>query len=420
LTGRSARAPGTARSTALRQSMRELLEQSGLSQAMRCAAIVELIEDGVDVNVMVKTPTHDFRTSALFEAAVNGELDVVQLLLARGADVNRQYGKPGFTALYNAALYGYVSVVRALLQGGASIVLTTSDGLTPLYAAAQEGEIECVDALLQAKGMTVELANQALPPPIGSHTALHAAAQNGHDEVVRLLLAYGVDVDPIAGVKKNTPLMCCLYMAARAQTHNTGMDTRYFRCVQHLLKAGANLDKRDALGRRALDWAPADWAQPLCEYVARVEDTGRRREFRFSTPSEAKDARGRTEDDLKKAIVTKMQTLSAARRAEQEEAQRSERQKQQIRQALRGDRLPSESLAEVLQALARAPRAAKREPEREEQQPDDSSEQTRTLPHTVTFAAPVPPIQSSRQQFCAHLCDSLADCTRSFWADLFR
>ena len=37
LTGRSARAPGTARSTALRQSMRELLEQSGLSQAMRCS-----------------------------------------------------------------------------------------------------------------------------------------------------------------------------------------------------------------------------------------------------------------------------------------------------------------------------------------------------------------------------------------------
>ena len=307
------------------------------------------------MNVMVKTPTHDFRTSALFEAAVNGELDVVQLLLARGAGDESPVWE---TRVHRLVQCGTVRVRERGKGAPARRSVHRPYHVrwpdTPLCRSA-EGEIECVDALLQAKGMTVELANQALPPPIGSHTALHAAAQNGHDEVVRLLLAYGVDVDPIAGVKKNTPLMCCLYMAARAQTHNTGMDTRYFRCVQHLLKAGANLDKRDALGRRALDWAPADWAQPLCEYVARVEDTGRRREFRFSGPSEAEDARGRTEDDLKKAIVTKMQTLSAARRAEQEEAQRSERQKQQIRQALRGDRLPSESLAEVLQALARAP-----------------------------------------------------------------
>ena len=185
-------------------------------------ALQKMIEGGVDVNSMVKIPSHDFRTSALFEAAINGEYAVVQLLLEKGATVDKTYGPACFTALYNASLYGYVEIVELLLRFNATPSVLTCDGLTPLYVASQEGQVECVDALLAAKAMSLELADQPLPPALGRHTALHAAAQNAHDEVVQRLLQYGVAVDPVAGEKETTPLMCCLYMAARLSSTIAG------------------------------------------------------------------------------------------------------------------------------------------------------------------------------------------------------
>ncbi|KAK3237557.1 hypothetical protein CYMTET_52372, partial [Cymbomonas tetramitiformis] len=62
------------------------------------------------------------------------------------------------TPLYAAASNGQKEVVEALLAKGAQVDLADKEGMTPLYRAAYNGHKEVVEALL-AKGAQVDLAN---------------------------------------------------------------------------------------------------------------------------------------------------------------------------------------------------------------------------------------------------------------------
>ena len=68
----------------------------------------------------------------LHDAAANGRLELVRILLSAGASINVQ-NRQGFTALHYAAFYGQAEVVRALLQCGANAQIQAGDGETPLH-----------------------------------------------------------------------------------------------------------------------------------------------------------------------------------------------------------------------------------------------------------------------------------------------
>jgi ankyrin repeat protein len=175
------------------------------------------------------------------------------------------------------ALNGHAAVARLLVEHcdagappGTSTGATrptpfaatpTADGLAPLYAACQGGHDGVVDVLLSAPSMTTELAERPIPVSLGGHTALHVACQGGHVECVYSLLdRMRVAIDPKTEGEGTTPLMLCLYLAARTP------GVRHLQCAQLLLKAGASLALRDANGRSALDMAPAEWRDPLLAY----------------------------------------------------------------------------------------------------------------------------------------------------------
>ncbi|MEN9704825.1 MAG: hypothetical protein RLZZ393_704 [Pseudomonadota bacterium] len=160
--------------------------------------------------------------------------DVVQLLLARGANANAQlklrprhrqvpydrYTDPmivwGTTPLLRAAKAGDLPVMKALLAHGALVNLANSQGVTPLMAAVGDGHIhdptrgrnrtedealECY-ALLKAAGADINArtilgyADADLKiRTAGDRTALHAAASRGWNRVVKQLLADGAQVD---------------------------------------------------------------------------------------------------------------------------------------------------------------------------------------------------------------------------------
>jgi len=102
-----------------------------------------------------------------------------------------------------------------------------------------------VDVLLSAPSMTTELAERPIPASLGGHTALHVACQGGHVECVYSLLdRMRVAIDPKTEGEGTTPLMLCLYLAARTP------GVRHLQCAQLLLKAGASLALRDANGRK--------------------------------------------------------------------------------------------------------------------------------------------------------------------------
>ena len=179
----------------------------------------------------------------------NGRLELVQALLARGADPNvrietsamimNYIGHPtkgafesyacgtgdlrGATPLWVAAFgangnigqifteYAHINhsnssaeIITALLDAGADMSLTTVDGTTPLMAAAglgpstytpteprglrSPGGEEAVRVLLDA-GADINQVNEA------DFTALHGAAFRGLNEIVELLVENGADID---------------------------------------------------------------------------------------------------------------------------------------------------------------------------------------------------------------------------------
>ena len=108
-------------------------------------------------------------------------------------------------ALYKAALDGHVEEVRRLLAKGVPVDSTIGDGETPLHGAARGGR-EAVARLLLAKGASVNAVsavkveydwNESVEYLYGGETPLHMAAGRGHEAVVRLLLDKGAVVDAV-------------------------------------------------------------------------------------------------------------------------------------------------------------------------------------------------------------------------------
>jgi ankyrin repeat protein len=116
-------------------------------------------------------------------------LSIVQMLLTKGADVNRE-DEDGETALYLASEEGHVSVVEILIDKGANIEhgRANDNGMTALTAASWEGHVPVVEILL-AKGAD---ANHQLD---NGWTALMVACSQGHAKAAKILLENGAKVD---------------------------------------------------------------------------------------------------------------------------------------------------------------------------------------------------------------------------------
>ena len=80
---------------------------------------------------------------------IAGHVDVVQRLLAAGADVSGE-GGGGATALHAASEAGAVDVVRALIAADAYIDRADDIGTSPLYATCQHGHFHVAEVLLEA------------------------------------------------------------------------------------------------------------------------------------------------------------------------------------------------------------------------------------------------------------------------------
>ena len=74
-------------------------------------------------------------STALYEAALKGDNQIVSLLVSRGANVNVRETTSGTTPLYAAAAFGREEVVETLLLWGADPNLTSKEGISPLHAA---------------------------------------------------------------------------------------------------------------------------------------------------------------------------------------------------------------------------------------------------------------------------------------------
>ena len=106
--------------------------------------IVELLlREGANVNA-----TDEWDQTALHHASSQGHPEVVKLLLAAGADVNAK-NLWDRTALHNASYNGDLNVVEMLLEKRAKVYATDEEGPTPLHLASEYGHLEIVKLLLK-------------------------------------------------------------------------------------------------------------------------------------------------------------------------------------------------------------------------------------------------------------------------------
>ena len=97
--------------------------------------------------------TDDEGRTAMHYAAINGNLQIIAILIKGGAKLDPKE-KLGNTPLHMAADRNQVEATKLLLDAGATVDAENKDGMTPLMVAANRGSIEIVQVLL-AKGASV-------------------------------------------------------------------------------------------------------------------------------------------------------------------------------------------------------------------------------------------------------------------------
>uniref|UniRef100_A0A670ZND9 Ankyrin repeat domain 17 n=1 Tax=Pseudonaja textilis TaxID=8673 RepID=A0A670ZND9_PSETE len=158
-----------------------------------------LLENGAGIN----THSNEFKESALTLACYKGHLEMVRFLLEAGADQEHKTDEM-HTALMEACMDGHVEVARLLLDSGAQVNMPADSFESPLTLAACGGHVELA-ALLIERGANLEEVNDE------GYTPLMEAAREGHEEMVALLLGQGANINAQTEETQETALTlaCC-------------------------------------------------------------------------------------------------------------------------------------------------------------------------------------------------------------------
>jgi ankyrin len=108
-------------------------------------------------------------------AATKGYIEIAELLIARGADVNATTNT-NKTPLFFASREGHSHMVALLLSHGADPLITTVEGFTPLGVAGEKGHEKIVELLSPTK-MTSKTASEKQFDK--NKYPIHYAVQNG-------------------------------------------------------------------------------------------------------------------------------------------------------------------------------------------------------------------------------------------------
>ena len=125
---------------------------------------------------------------------------------------DRAYIGDGRTALHQAAAIGNVNVLKLLMSHGAEVNAKNSSGETALHLAARFGHLEAAKYLVRAGAAVNEKTKFTRATP------LMAAAEMGHENIIRMLMVSGAERDAKDAFGKTAPQRfreyCSLYTSS--------------------------------------------------------------------------------------------------------------------------------------------------------------------------------------------------------------
>lgn len=225
------------------------LHQACLSEIKRLDLVQLMIEQGADVNGRNRNGF----TALQMAASRPGSEEILEFLLEKGALVD--ITNKGYTALGWAAIEGHISNVRCLKEYGKSDLEVGEYGGSQLMQCAYDGHLNAAVILLD-HGADIDLRDSE------QRTSLSWAIDQGHTKVAKLLIERKCEVEAKIVTEDLTPLM-----------HAVSKNNK--KVVKALVLRGIDLEVRNQHGNTALskaaDKGHTDVARVLIEGGAKVK-----------------------------------------------------------------------------------------------------------------------------------------------------
>ncbi|EQC31831.1 TKL protein kinase [Saprolegnia diclina VS20] len=215
--------------------------------------VIALVTAGADINL------RDARgATALMRALFGSHVPTAKLLLDAGANVNDDAW--GESPLFLACRLGLTSLVPQLVDLGADATALYHAGLTPLHIAIQEGHAEIVSMLLASPRGVVNQRDAR------GTTLLHLAVATGHVNVVDVFLNAGFDFDVTNydgdtpwGLAQNSRNAALISLLDDAIEHKEALleaaKHGAVDCVHMLLERPLSANVTDEVGCSLVHWA---------------------------------------------------------------------------------------------------------------------------------------------------------------------
>jgi ankyrin repeat protein len=267
-----------------------------------------LLSEGVDVDAKIESEKRESGWNPLHIAAYGGYTEIVTLLITSGANLDYK-DKDGYTPLHKTVWSGRMKEATILLDSGANPNVKDNWGRTPLHLAASRGKKQFVDLFIAKSGVDLNLliaASMGMDDIVkllinnrenvntkdlaDGSTPLHNALKNGHENIAKLLIAEGADInasdrdgtEPLhLAVMKGFLKVAELLIAKGADVncHNEDLTSPlhyaalygHKETVKLLIAKGADVNSMDRKGNKPLDFASSktDVASVLLKYGAR-------------------------------------------------------------------------------------------------------------------------------------------------------
>ena len=185
----------------------------------------EKVQRLLDANPALVNSRNDNNSTPLHVTSTVGKVDVMDVLLDHGADVNAQGGPYGRTALHNVAALGNVGCIHALMKRGADVNSRDVErGVMALHLAATFKHNDCMKVLINDYGASVNATED-----LTKNIALHSAATVGNLDGINILTSHTQCDIEARNLNNKTPL-------------HVACEKGFVDCSRVLLQRGADVD----------------------------------------------------------------------------------------------------------------------------------------------------------------------------------